>query len=220
MAFSESRGAAAHSNRRRDAKREAILRGARTVFLGSGFEGASMDTVAARAGVSKMTVYRHYGSKESLFAGVITDLCDHIVDNDLVGILEQPPRQALAKFAEKMIAITFAPDTIGLHRVVIAESHRFPQLGRLFYGAGPEVCIAALEGYFRRTKGQRGFKVRNPRRSAEEFLELLRGYAHLRVLLGIDKQPSTKEIQERIDSAIRHVVDVGPLKVSVRRDKA
>jgi AcrR family transcriptional regulator len=65
-------------NGRSDAKRDAILKGAKAVFLKRGFEGTSMDAVALRAGVSKMTVYRHFGSKESLFAGVITDLCERI----------------------------------------------------------------------------------------------------------------------------------------------
>ncbi len=62
-----------------DKKRFAILRGAKAVFLKEGFGGASMDQVAAAAGVSKMTVYRHFGSKEELFAGVITESCQRIV---------------------------------------------------------------------------------------------------------------------------------------------
>ena len=191
---------------RRDAKREAILTGAKATFLSAGFEGASMDAVATRAGVSKMTVYRHYGSKEALFAGVIANLCERIVDRDLDRIFERPPREALAAFARKMVKITFASETVGLHRIVVAESHRFPKLGRLFYSSGPEVCISALESYFSRNRNDRRFKVRNPRRAAEEFLELLRGYAHLRVILGMEKQPSGREIEIRIEGAIQHVL--------------
>jgi len=48
--------------------------------------------------------------------------------------------------------------------------------------------------------------VSSPRRAAEEFLELLRGYAHLRVLLGLEKAPSRREIDSRIGSALRHVL--------------
>ena len=190
---------------RRDAKREAILAGAKDVFLAEGFEGASMDGVAAKAGVSKMTVYRHYGSKEALFAGVIDGLCERIVDDDLDQIFARPPHDALRGFARKMIEITFAPDTIELHRIVVAESRRFPKLGKQFYANGPEACIAALEKYFIRNKGKSGFRVGDARRSAEEFLELLRGYAHLRVMLGLDRAPSKRDIEIRIESAIRHV---------------
>jgi TetR/AcrR family transcriptional repressor of mexJK operon len=194
-------------NGRSDAKRDAILKGAKAVFLKRGFEGTSMDAVALRAGVSKMTVYRHFGSKEALFAGVITDLCERIVEGDLRQIFEFPPREALTIFARKMIAIVFAHETVELHRIVIAESRRFPKLGRLFYQSGPEACIAALEAYFDRHVDDARFRIHNPRRAAEEFLELLRGYAHLRVMLGLERAPSGAEVEERIEGAIRHVLN-------------
>lgn len=189
-----------------DAKRRAILRGAKAVFLKFGFGGTSMDEVAARAGVSKMTVYRHFGSKEDLFAGVITDLCNRIVAEDLERIFEQKPEEALRRYAQRMIDIVFAPDTIELHRIVIAESRRFPALGRFFYASGPQVCIDVLVRYFERNRRNPRFRITDPLRSAEEFLELLRGYAHLRVLLKIDKAPKRHEIVARLKGAVRHVL--------------
>ena len=207
MSSSARSAALPASNGRSDAKRDAIVRGAKAVFLKHGFESTSMDMVALHAGVSKMTVYRHFGSKEALFAGVITDLCERVADGNLLEIFELPPREALTTFARKMIAIVFAHETVELHRIVIAESRRFPKLGRLFYQSGPEACIAALATYFDRHVGDARFKVRNPRREAEEFLELLRGYAHLRVLLGLERAPSEAQMEERIEGAIRHVLN-------------
>jgi TetR/AcrR family transcriptional regulator, mexJK operon transcriptional repressor len=207
MSSSARSAAIATLNGRSDAKRDAILRGAKAVFLKHGFESTSMDVVALRAGVSKMTVYRHFGSKEALFAGVITNLCERIVDGDIREIFDLPPRDALMTFARKMIAIVFAHETVELHRIVIAESRRFPKLGRLFYQSGPEACVAALTIYFDRHVDDAQFKVRNPRRAAEEFLELLRGYAHLRVMLGLERVPSSAEMEERIEGAIRHVLN-------------
>ena len=189
-----------------DKKREAILHGAKAVFLKHGFGGASMDQVAAAAGVSKMTVYRHFGSKEDLFAGVITELCQRIVAEDLEEIFAREPREALRAFARKMTDIVFARDTTELHRIVIAESRRFPKLGALFYETGPQACIDALEDYLIRHRQDRRFRVEDPRRSAEEFLELLRGYSHLKMLLGIEKAPSSRDIDARIESAVRHVM--------------
>lgn len=207
MSASARSAALAVVNGRGDAKRDAILKGAKAVFLKRGFEGASMDAVALGAGVSKMTVYRHFGSKEGLFAGVITDLCERIVDGDLRQIFELSPREALTTFARKMIAIVFAHETVELHRIVIAESRRFPKLGRLFYQSGPEVCIAALAAYFDGHVDDARFKVRKPRRAAEEFLELLRGYAHLRVMLGLERAPPGAQMEEWIEGAIRHVLN-------------
>jgi TetR/AcrR family transcriptional repressor of mexJK operon len=189
-----------------DKKRDAILRGAKAAFLKSGFGGASMDQVAAAAGVSKMTVYRHFGSKEDLFAGVITELCQRIVTEELEETLSRAPREALRAFARKMTDIVFARDTAELHRIVIAESRRFPKLGALFYETGPQACIDALQDYLTRHRQDRRFRVEDPRRSAEEFLELLRGYSHLKMLLGIEKAPSADDIDARIEAAVRHVL--------------
>jgi len=197
---------AAKASARSDAKRRAILKAGKNVFLKNGFGGTSMDAVAAAAGVSKMTVYRHFGSKEDLFAGVITDLCEQIVEDELEEMLQRDPPKALRAFATRMMKIVFAPDTIELHRIVVAESRRFPKLGRYFYHNGPQACIAILEAYFERNRRSRGFRIRDPRRSAEEFLELLRGYAHLRALLGIEKAPSSAEVTARIEAAVGHVL--------------
>jgi TetR/AcrR family transcriptional regulator, mexJK operon transcriptional repressor len=187
-------------------KRAQIIRAGRLVFLQHGFGAASMDVIAANAGVSKMTIYRHFRSKELLFAGVIDAMCQRIIDNDLESLLLLPPRQALQQFARKIVAIIFARDTIELHRIVVAESRRFPKLGRLFYQSGPAACIEMLELYLDRHRGEVRPRRTTPRRLAEEFLDLIRGYPHLRLLLGIDKAPSPRELQHRIDGAVRHLL--------------
>ncbi|MDV9189945.1 TetR/AcrR family transcriptional regulator, partial [Streptomyces sp. SR27] len=56
-------------------KRQAVLRAARDLFLREGF-GVGMDAIAAEAGVSKVTVYNHFGSKEALFTAVVTGAVD------------------------------------------------------------------------------------------------------------------------------------------------
>jgi TetR/AcrR family transcriptional regulator, mexJK operon transcriptional repressor len=187
-------------------KRAQIIQAGKTVFLAQGFGAASVDDVAASAGVSKMTVYRHFRSKELLFAGVIDALCRQIVDDDLERLLELPPRTALPKFARKIMDITFAKETIELHRIVVAECRRFPDLGRLFYRSGPQPCIDMLEQYLRRHRKTVRARQSTPRRLAEEFLDLVRGYPHLRALLGVYKSPSQGELRSRIACAVRHVL--------------
>jgi TetR/AcrR family transcriptional repressor of mexJK operon len=187
-------------------KRAQIIQAGKVVFLDNGFGAASMDLIAASAGVSKMTIYRHFRSKELLFAGVIDALCRKIVDEDLESMLVLPPKQALERFGRKVVAIIFARETIELHRIVVAESRRFPRLGRLFYRSGPEACIDMLELYLKRHRNVGRFAQDSPRRLAEEFLDLIRGYPHLRVLLGVDKRPSESEMRQRIDRAVQHLL--------------
>ena len=56
---------------RSDEKHRAIVRAAREVFLGNGYLGTNMDLIASRSGVSKQTVYTHFGSKEALFVEIV-----------------------------------------------------------------------------------------------------------------------------------------------------
>jgi TetR/AcrR family transcriptional repressor of mexJK operon len=195
---------------RTDAKRQAILKGATAAFMEHGFGGTRMDIVAALAGVSKMTVYRYFSSKEALFAGVIVDTCERIVDDDLAALMvDRPVPEALHAFGRRMLTIIFSPEAIALHRIVIAESRRFPQLGTLFYESGPQGSIAVLADYLRRHAGDPCLRIADPWRAAEEFLELLRGYSHLRLLLGIEPEHSTRELAERVERAVNHLLADG-----------
>ena len=54
-------------------KRQAILHVGRRLFLQKGYAGTSMDEVAAAADVSKVTIYKYFSDKQTLFAAVVTD---------------------------------------------------------------------------------------------------------------------------------------------------
>jgi TetR/AcrR family transcriptional repressor of mexJK operon len=192
---------------RSDAKRRAILEGATAAFMEHGFGDTTMDRVVALSGVSKMTVYRYFKNKEELFAGVIADNCDRIVDDDLAALMvDRPAAEALRAFGRRMLTIIFSPEAIALHRIVVAESKRFPQLGVLFFEGGPQGSIRVLADYLRRHARDPNLRIDDPWRAAEEFLELLRGYTHLRLLLGIERQPSDAELAERVERAVNHLL--------------
>ena len=123
-----------------DLKRRAILHGAKAVFLAAGFEGANMDEVAARAGVSKMTVYRHFGSKEDLFAGVITEQ-RRVIARVLSEASDHPDVDSLharAAAIDPGISIATVYRTVRLFEEAgILDRHDFGD-GRARYEAAPE----------------------------------------------------------------------------------
>ena len=184
-------------------KRELILNCANKVFLKQGFEHASMDQVAATAGVSKMTVYRHFVGKEALFASVVHALCMKIVDDDLESVMEsRPPKEALRVFAQKNQATVFAPQTIELHRMVISESRRFPDLGRLFYENGPDATVKLLTRYLESNLDDPHLVIDSPKETAEMFMTQLRGYEHLRLLFGLSKRPNRRVLERQLEKAL------------------
>jgi TetR/AcrR family transcriptional repressor of mexJK operon len=187
--------------------RATILAGARRLFVSRGFERTSMDAVAAAIGASKMTLYRHFQSKESLFAGTVSAMCDAIADPELARIMARLPlRQALETFGRRSLKTIFAPETLGLHRVVIAESGQFPELGRMFYERGPATNVATLARYLARA-AKRALSPTEAERLANGFMSLLRGYEHMRALLGLEPAPPRRVRDAQIARAVEYVLE-------------
>ncbi|MFE0735710.1 TetR/AcrR family transcriptional regulator [Streptomyces sp. NPDC058855] len=124
-------------------KRQAIVRAARVLFLREGF-GVGMDAIAAEAGVSKVTVYNHFGSKEALFTAVVAGALDEPLTTgpegpDLAGLAEAADlRTAFTEAGRAWVRAVRADDEArALRSLVATELHRFPELGRAWRAHGP-----------------------------------------------------------------------------------
>ncbi|MFD3991659.1 TetR/AcrR family transcriptional regulator [Streptomyces sp. NPDC058583] len=141
-------------------KRQAIVRAARDLFLREGF-GVGMDAIAAEAGVSKVTVYNHFGSKEALFTAVVAGGLDEPLSDsghggsggnggqgsssgvpDLARLVDADGPDALKAAltdAGRAWGLALRADTEGraLRTLVATEVHRFPELGRAWRAHGP-----------------------------------------------------------------------------------
>jgi TetR/AcrR family transcriptional repressor of mexJK operon len=126
---------------RADRNRLAIIAAARQTFLAEGYD-ASVDTIAASAGVSKVTLYNHFGSKEGLFIAVIGEALDHAL-GQLVAEAKQraseqdDPKRALTRATQALVEGVTEPDVLALRNLVTGELRRFPQLGSAWGKAGP-----------------------------------------------------------------------------------
>ena len=133
---------------RSERKRQAILEAAQAAFLVHGYDRTTMDDVAARAAVSKQTVYKHFSDKQSLFTAVITGEIEETeaLTTDLVSGLgaSDDLERDLLRFARRHVEEVLQPHIVQLRRIVIAESERFPDLARTWYSRGPEQAHAAL----------------------------------------------------------------------------
>ncbi|MEU1574518.1 TetR/AcrR family transcriptional regulator [Streptomyces collinus] len=139
------------SGPRAEQKRQAIVRAARELFLREGF-GVGMDTIAAEAGVSKVTVYNHFGSKEALFTAVITSALDEPLAGESSAALEglaeaEDLRAALVEAARTWVhAVRTNHEVTALRNLVAAELHRFPELGEAWRHRGTESHHPAVAG--------------------------------------------------------------------------
>jgi TetR/AcrR family transcriptional regulator, mexJK operon transcriptional repressor len=184
-------------------KRAAIVAAAQAVFLEVGYGAAGMDEIARRAGVAKQTIYNHFGGKDALFGEIITRLCD-----DLLRPLSRPelragaPEAALTALGREVMALMLQPSSLALHRLLVAEAPRFPELGRAAWRAGGERPVAALAGWLQEQTRQGALAVADAALAAEQFFGLLVGHIQIRALLGIETEPP----QAVRDAAVREAV--------------
>ncbi|MFN3626484.1 TetR/AcrR family transcriptional regulator [Parvibaculum sp.] len=119
-----------------ETKRAAILRAARDNFLNGGFTRAAMADIARDADVSTATLYKHFSSKNALFAAIVEDACASINDILPADIANQNAREVLRRFADAYVEQQFDHRMNELLRVVIAEVPNAPELASSVYANG------------------------------------------------------------------------------------
>jgi AcrR family transcriptional regulator len=153
-----------------------ILRAARRAFLANGFGAVSMDSIAREAGVSKATIYAHFGSKEELFGAVVADVAEQRFGG--FSALELDPldiEASLGTIARRFLDLVLSPEAVAVNRIIIGEVTRFPVLGEVFWQSGPERNRNQIEGFLRRAAAAGSLIVDDPRLAAEQFASLVRG---------------------------------------------
>ncbi|WP_322756171.1 TetR/AcrR family transcriptional regulator [Frankia sp. Cas3] len=115
-------------------KRRAIIDAARRVFLRNGFTDTSVDAIAAEAGVSKQTIYNHFGDKKSLFTAVIEtaqrDAASEAESRFATEFTESGDLDRDLRAAARIwVELILAKNINALRRVIIAEQVRHPELG-------------------------------------------------------------------------------------------
>jgi AcrR family transcriptional regulator len=205
---STAEAAAIAEDRRSSRKRRAIIEAATSAFLDHGFRGTSMDAVAAAAGVSKQTVYQHFGDKQRLFRELVASTVQEASDP----VYEEVRRLAdsghleddLRDLARRLLALVLQPTVMRLRRLVIAEARRFPELGRTFYDLGPGRTIAALADTFATLTRQGRLNAKDAKLAATQFNWLVMAAPiNQAMLLGTDDPPTTREINRWADSGVR-----------------
>ncbi|GGN89390.1 transcriptional regulator [Streptomyces albiflavescens] len=139
------------SGARAEQKRAAIITAARETFLKEGFS-AGIDLIATNAGVSKVTIYNHFGSKEALFTAVIADALDAPLGGSLVAAIDQLAdaddlHKALTDAAQAWVkGVRDNSDVLAMRNLVTRELHRFPDLGAAWQNQAPGRHHPAVAG--------------------------------------------------------------------------
>jgi TetR/AcrR family transcriptional regulator, mexJK operon transcriptional repressor len=196
------------SNPRSVRKREAILDAATQVFLAEGFAGASMDAIAAAAGVSKPTVYNHFADKQQLFGQIVKDMIEGITEpfyDQLLNLTDSDDLEKhLREVACRLLTAVMKPPNLQLRRLVIGEASRFPELGHAYETQGPGRAISALTIAFERLAERGALRTDDPALAAAHFNWLAVSIPLNHAMLAGDDRPSGRTTLRRYaDSAVR-----------------
>lgn len=189
-------------------KRRAILEAATAVFLDTGYQGSSVDQIAAQAAVSKQTVYKHFADKEQLFTRIILDTTDEIdgLVNTVTRALADTNDLAadLGDLANQFVATLMQPRVLRLRRLVIANADRFPETTRKWYEQGFERVLGTLSARFDHLAERGLLRLEDPVLAAHHFVGLLLWIPVNQVMFcGDDARGTDADLARYADAAVR-----------------
>ena len=184
-------------------KRAAILDAAKRLFPRDGFAGVSMDQIAAEAGVSKLTVYSHFGDKEALFAAAVRAKCEEMLPDDLFQQERKGPLRAqLLAIAAGFFALISSDEAISTHRMMIAPGNAGDSLRKLFWEAGPQRTHDAFAAFLQARVDSGEMQIADVARASEQFFCLLKGEMHSMMMCGLCNTPTRVDVSAHIDATV------------------
>lgn len=199
-------------------KHRQILVAAYEEFIGRGFGDTSMDQIARTANVSKATLYAYFPSKEDLFAAIIPSKCQEATDRlGEVDLETDDPETILRQLGKALMNILVAPEGIAMFKLVVAEAHRFPELSRIFFDTGPKVIKERIVYVFTRLEKRGVLVMESPETAGIQFLSLLKGHLHTRLILGLIPAATEDEINQLVETTVSLILRAYAPKQALQR---
>jgi AcrR family transcriptional regulator len=180
-----------------------LLDAATRFFLEKGFDATSMGEIAKQAHASTETFYRHFPTKEELFERVLLRRTE-LLKGELNSVLmsQDAPEKALAAFGELGLSLLLAPEALSLHRVLVMEKGRFPEVLDTFHAQGPAKVQDALASYLGEQIKKGKLRKMNPDVGARQFFDLVIPEFHFGMNLRSRPAPTKGETRQRVKEAI------------------
>lgn len=182
------------------AKSEAILDAAAQVLFQRGFS-ASVAEIARQAGVSKQTVYNHFGGKAELVRALAERRVHQVTAPLEAADAAEHPRDALAAYARILLEAVATPNSVGFMRLAVQSSVRMPEVGRVLYEAGPRASAERLAEFLAEEHEAGRLNVPDPLLAAEIFRGMAIGSWQIAGLLGVGREITPVEIDRIAEEA-------------------
>jgi TetR/AcrR family transcriptional repressor of mexJK operon len=188
---------------RGEKRREELAEVARRLFLKHGFADTTMQMIASEAEASKETLYRHFSSKETLFAELISARAAAVAGPQSALARDERPATALFELGMSLLQLIVKDEGASLFHVIIADARRAPELAAIFYERGPGTTLKQLTAYLRSATKRGQLHCPDPARAAKLFVGAVMAYHHLHCLIGQPPSPVTPgEMREHVQAAV------------------
>jgi len=163
---------------------EKIIDAATSLFLSDGYGTTSIEAIARAAKISKRTFYARFPDKAALLGAVIHRIIEQLRPADAMPLFEGDDiNEVLCRLGEIILRASVAPTALALHRLVVAEAVRFPELAVAVADEGSRAeAIAGIAGILRRHVDAGRLDVADAEFAAEQFMELVLAIPQRRAL--------------------------------------
>ncbi|MER2177400.1 MAG: TetR/AcrR family transcriptional regulator [Stenotrophomonas maltophilia] len=183
-------------------KRAAILEAAKSLFVDQGYNGVSMDSIAAQAGVSKLTVYSHFGDKETLFTEAVQSKCAEMLPDELfVTDIEGPLRDQLMGIGHAFFGLITSDAAVAVQRVMMSPDTD-DRIREMFWLAGPQRTTDALADFLRARTARGELEITDFPTAAIQFLTLIKGELHTHMMCGLRPAPAECDADAHVSASV------------------
>lgn len=187
---------------KKEKRKEEILDAAANAFYTNGYSATSLDEITKEVGCSKRTIYNEFASKDGIFKELIITNT-----NQVISVLENEKfessdlKENLVHFGFTLMNTYMQPKMVGVFKVILNESTRFPELGKIFFENGPKKGTEVLKRILKNAASLKQTKEFDED-NADYFIGMLRSNIHLRVLLGLKETPKEEELKKYVEGAV------------------
>ena len=154
---------------------QTIVDAACELFVELGFQATTMDKVAQRAKISKLSIYRHFENKEALFSAAIAAHCQQFAPQALIEGVDGSAADQLMAVGTLLLRTLLSPEVRNVEAMIMVDKTNQKSLSKLHYEAGPAYVIAQIEALLRQLHANAVLKVPDPLGSARLFAALFKG---------------------------------------------
>lgn len=180
-------------------KRAAMIDAATALFFGQGFASTTLEAVAAAAGVSKVTLYGHFGDKGGLFVACIEAMAGRMeAAMQADAGAGRPLAQSLVTFGIVLMSHIMTPSMLEFERHLVGDVAQHPELATRLFEAGPGRMHRRLMRLLEEGAARGEIALDDPRLAADDLFGLWHGFTAAETKFGVAVPPTPAEIDARV----------------------